>query len=101
MEAYDTLSQATTAYHQKGYTYEFSLESDGIKCAHVDKKFDPNNFTIVQVFRFEGMSSTDDSSVLYIIESSDGTKGQLIDAYGAYAENVSPEMAKKLSIKRD
>ena len=46
--------------------------------------------------RFEGMSSTDDNSILYAISSKDGIKGTLVDAYGVYAQNISEEMRKKL-----
>jgi hypothetical protein len=32
------------------------------------------------------MSDPEDSSILYLIEASDGKKGTLIDAYGTYAD---------------
>jgi hypothetical protein len=41
--------------------------------------------TIVEHHRFEGMSDPDDSSVVYALEASNGLKGLLVDAYGAYA----------------
>lgn len=53
-------------------------------------------FNVDEVHRFEGMSSTDDNSILYAISSKDGIKGTLVDAYGIYAENISEEMRKKL-----
>ena len=51
------------------------------------------------MYRFEGDSSPDDNSVLYAIESKGGIKGVLVDAYGTYAEAMSPEMAMKLKQK--
>jgi len=50
--------------------------------------------------RFEGMSSTDDNSIVFAITSTEGVKGVLVDAYGVYAENLNDAMIKKLSIKR-
>jgi hypothetical protein len=32
------------------------------------------------------MSVPDDNAVLYVIETADGTKGTLIDAYGIYTD---------------
>ena len=57
------------------------------------------DFKITEMYRFEGDSSPDDNSVLYAIESKDGIKGVLVDAYGTYAEAMSPEMAMKLKQK--
>ena len=37
-------------------------------------------------FRFEGDSDPADNSILYVVETNDGTKGTLIDAYGPYAD---------------
>jgi hypothetical protein len=45
------------------------------------------------------MTNPADSSVLYAIETEKGDKGLLVDSYGVYAEEVSPEMIDKL--KRD
>ncbi|MEM9720183.1 MAG: hypothetical protein AAGA10_13075 [Bacteroidota bacterium] len=45
------------------------------------------------------MSSLDDSSVLYVIETEGGNKRTLVDAYGPYSESISPEMAQKLREK--
>jgi hypothetical protein len=53
------------------------------------------------VHRFEGMTSPDDSSVLYAISSTGGLKGVLVDAYGAYTESVSTEMIKKLQVDKN
>ena len=54
------------------------------------------DFDVDETHRFEGMSSTDDNSVLYAISSKDGIKGLLVDAYGVYAENISEAMRRKL-----
>ena len=75
MNNYDTLSEAINDLQRKGYTYDFKVD---------------------KTYRFEGMSSTDDNSVLYAISSKNGIKGLLVDAYGVYAENISEAMRKKL-----
>lgn len=83
-----------------GYIHDFNLHSEWIKCLPLDKKLKHDEFHVDEVHRFEGMSSTDDNSVLYAVSSAVevGLKGLLVDAYGVYAASASPEMLKKLRI---
>ncbi|MDF0716651.1 phosphoribosylpyrophosphate synthetase [Muricauda sp. 334s03] len=96
MRNYDTLSEAINDLQIRGYTYDFNLAPDCIKCASLELEIHPEDFDVDETHRFEGMSSTDDNSVLYAISSKDGKKGLLVDAYGVYAENISEAMRKKL-----
>lgn len=98
MKTYDTLSEALNDAQNRGYTFDFNLLESCIKCKSLDKNFQPDQFNIVEVHRFEGMTNPDDNSVLYLIETEDGTKGTLVDAYGAYADSLSREMIEKLKI---
>ncbi|MFB3055953.1 MAG: phosphoribosylpyrophosphate synthetase [Ignavibacteriaceae bacterium] len=93
MYNYDTLSEALNDLVKRGFTLDFNLKS-------VQKKFNSKSFNVVEVYRFEGMSSTDDESVLYVIETSDGMKGTLVDAYGTYADSVSVELIQKLKFNK-
>ncbi len=96
MYNYDTLSEAINDLQANGYTYDFNLKPECLHCASLNIEIHPEDFVVDQFFRFEGMSSTDDNSILYAISSSDGLKGLLVDAYGMYAENISETMRKKL-----
>ena len=96
MRNYNTLSEAVNDLQLRGYTYDFNLEPDCLKCASLELEIHPEEFKVDELHRFEGMSSTDDNSVLYAISSKDGIKGLLVDAYGVYAENISEQMRKKL-----
>ena len=100
MQTFDTLSQAINALKGRGYVNDFNLHPEWIECPPIQKKLRPEEFHVDEVHRFEGMTNPDDSSVLYAIASSGGLKGLLVDAYGAYAESVSPEMIKKLRIDK-
>lgn len=92
-----TLSETINAYEQKGYDKRFELTSNCLKCIDTDKQYDPESFSIVNVHRFDGMTSAGDESVLYVIEADEGnTKGLLTDAYGTYADSLSFEMIEKL-----
>jgi hypothetical protein len=101
MKAYETLSQAITGLKEAGYVNDFNLHPEYIECPPLKLKFTPVQFHVDQVYRFEGMSSTDDNSVLYAISSSDGVKGLLMDAYGVYADSVNEAMIAKLRIDKD
>ena len=57
------------------------------------------DFEVDEFYRFEGMSSTDDNSILYAISSKNGIKGLLVDAYGVYSENLNEKMIQKLKMK--
>lgn len=62
-------------------------------------KFIEEDFEVDEFYRFEGMSSTDDNSILYAISSKNGIKGLLVDAYGVYSENLNEKMIQKLKMK--
>lgn len=100
MKTFDTLSQAITALKQKGYVQDFNLHPEWIECPPLNRTFKPQEFHVDEVHRFEGMTNPDDSSVLYAISSSDGIKGLLVDAYGAYADSLSPMMIASLTIDK-
>lgn len=96
MKNYDTLSEAVNDLQLRGYTYDFNLKPECLTCASLDLEIHPEEFQVDELHRFEGMSSTDDNSILYAISSKNGVKGTLVDAYGMYAENISEAMRKRL-----
>ena len=96
MNTEDTLSQTMAQLKKRGYIHDLNLCSHHIECHALKLKLHPEDFDIDEVHRFEGMSSTDDNSVLYAIQSKKGIKGLLVDAYGVYAENISEAMRLKL-----
>lgn len=95
---YPTLSEAMTALRGRGYTIDFNLHPEWIECPQLDIKLRPEEFHVDEVHRFEGMTSPDDSEILFALSSNRGIKGLLVDAYGAYADSISPALAMKLRI---
>jgi hypothetical protein len=96
MKNYDTLSEAINDLQANEYPYDFNLKPECLECVSLKIEIRPEDFKVDKIYRFEGMSSTDDNSILYAISSKKGLKGLLVDAYGVYAENISEAMRKKL-----
>lgn len=71
----------------KGFVNWFKATDKGLKCIGSNRVYKPNEVTVPNFFRFEGISDPDDMSILYEIETFDGCKGTLIDAYGVYADS--------------
>ena len=99
MRTYDNLVEALNDLKKRGYTIDFNLAFDHVKCQDTGVCLLPDQFEIMEYFRFEGMTNPDDSSIIYVIESKDGKmKGTLISAYGVYSDSISNEMIQKLSM---
>jgi hypothetical protein len=96
MYTYETVTQAVTGLKERGYVKDFNLAENCIICH--DEKYDPSDFEIVEVYRFEGNSDPADEAVVYAIESNKGVKGVLVNGYGLSADQMSSELAKKLAI---
>lgn len=99
MKQYATLVDALNDLRARGYTHDFNLRETCLECSQVRRTLQPEEFRIVEVYRFEGMSNPDDNTVLYAIESEDGLKGVLVNAYGVYADPLSSDMVAKLSAR--
>lgn len=69
-----------------GFIENFKVDTKGLTTEISDKFYAPSQVKISNFYRFEGWSSPEDNSILYLIETEDGRKGILIDAYGAYAD---------------
>jgi len=92
---YDTVTNAINALKKEGFTIDFNLEGDYLLAP--TKKIHVDNFSIVDVYRYEGNSDPADEAAVYAIESDCGLKGILVTSYGAYADALSTAMLKKLS----
>lgn len=92
MEANDRLTEMTEMERcleksaERGFTDQFRVTSNGLKSVESDKIYQPEEVRIPNFFRFEGISDPDDMSILYEIETNDGRKGTLVDAYGLYSD---------------
>jgi len=98
----DTLVETLEQLKKEGFTYDFNLTAHALEVHNeegIQLTLSPDDFNIVKIFRFEGMTNPSDESILYAIESNIGLKGTILSSYGMYADAMSNEMIKKLDTR--
>jgi hypothetical protein len=86
---------------ENGYTDQFRVEKGKLQSLIDSKKnYKAKDVKAVNFFRFEGDSNPDDMSILYAIETIDGQKGTLIDAYGNYSDDATGEFMQNVDINK-
>lgn len=80
-----TLSNAIERLVRRGFTAHFGVVRDRLRAFDSGKTFGGDELTIREFQRFEGISDPDDMAIVYAIETTDGTRGALVDAFGAYS----------------
>ena len=84
------LASCVNRMKEEGFKEDFQVNEEGLSTFDNSKIYKPGDVSIASFYRFEGVSDPGDNTILYLIETNDGTKGTLVDGYGAYAdENVS------------
>jgi len=86
---------------EQGYTDQFKVEKKYLQSlTDAQKKYKAKEINAVNFFRFEGDSDPDDMSILYAIETTDGRKGTLIDAYGNYSDDDTGAFMQDVDISK-
>jgi hypothetical protein len=81
-----------------GYDQNFQVTDEGMRSMESAKVYKPEDLLIVNFYRYEGISDPEDNSILYVIETRDGAKGTLVDAYGAYSDPLIEKFMKQVKI---
>ncbi len=97
----NTLTERVNKAVKNGYIDNMKMTKQGLYSAGKDKTYTPAEVKVIDFFRFEGQSDPADNAILYVIETTDGVKGTLIDAYGTYAdENINKFMTEVEEINK-
>lgn len=91
-----TLTERINAATKIGYTENFKITSDGLTDNQAQKFYSPSDIRIPNFYRYEGISDPEDNTILYLIETKDGRKGLLVDAYGAYSDETVSSFIKRV-----
>ncbi|HXS37730.1 MAG TPA: hypothetical protein VN721_13585 [Flavipsychrobacter sp.] len=82
----NTMTACVNKVVKDGYTDSFKVTREGLFSMAKDKHYKPEQVKVINFYRFEGQSDPADNSIMYVIETDDGSKGTLIDAYGPYSD---------------
>ena len=95
------LEKCLNKLEAKGYTDQFRVEKKYLQSlTDAKKKYKPKDVKAVNFYRFEGISNPDDMSILFAIETCDGRKGTLIDAYGMYSDDDTGAFMQEVDINK-
>lgn len=100
MNTYETLLDALNELKARGYDRDFNLRENCLECSQSGAQLAADDFEITETHRFDGQTDVDDEVVLYAIESNDGLKGTLVNAYGTYADTASDAIVAKLNFHK-
>lgn len=94
MAAPATVLDAVNTLEAEGYTAQFILRPDGVKCSACGQAYLADRAVVERVYRFEGPSDPDEEAVVYGMRCpACGVRGTLVSAFGPGAD---PEMADHL-----
>ena len=83
---YMTLASAVNGLASSGFREHFQIKSGKLLALDSGKTFNAPEMLIRAYHRFEGVSDPDDMAIIYAIESREGVRGTLVDAFGVYAD---------------
>jgi hypothetical protein len=81
-----TVAGALDQFRDRGYRQEMAIKEGRLQVDGTDRTYRPDEVVVCDYWRYEGVSDPGDESVVYAIETADGTKGTLVDAYNVYAD---------------
>ena len=96
----ETLTGALDDLARRGFTERFGVVGDELRAVEGGRAFRAEELMIREYYRFEGISDPDDMSIVYAIESRDGTRGTLVDAFGVYSNPAVSAVLKSVPIHR-
>ncbi len=92
MYHYATVSKALKELAEKGYTVDYNLQEDKIINS-------PEDFTIQEIYRYEGETDPGDEATVFGIKSSSGALGTFVAGMNAFADNIAAQVLNELFIK--
>lgn len=95
-----TLTGAIESLSRQGFTENFEVVGNRLRALASGKTFGAGEVIIRDYHRFEGVSDPDDMSIVYAIESENGTRGILVDAFGVYSNPGVSAFLRDVPIRR-
>ncbi len=83
----NTLVSCLNTLMASGFETQFKTTKNGLKSLTTEITYQPEEIKVLNFYRFEGESDPADNSILYAIETKNGERGTLTDAYGPYSDS--------------
>lgn len=96
---YDTVSEAVNDLVKRGYTTDFSLQTERnrIVCNRTSLELSLKEFAIDEIYRFEGITDPGDEMIVFAVSSDKHkVKGVLVNAFGMYNDSKTSEITQQL-----
>lgn len=93
----NTLTECSNKLYSMGFIENFRVRKGKLVASSDEQSFEANQLKISNFYRFEGNSDPSDNAILYAIETDDGRRGMLVDAYGADADIAIGEFVKQIT----
>lgn len=96
---YATVAGAVDGLARRGFTEGFRVVDGRLRVLGTGKALRAEDLVIREYHRFEGISDPDDMAIVYGVESKDGVRGTLIDAFGVYADPTLSALLEDVPIR--
>ena len=99
--AYTSMTEAIQGLKARGFTTNFEYLNKSLCAVDTRRTFQAEELSIREHHRFEGASDPDDESIVYAIETNDGIRGTIVDAYGVYANSELEAFMEKVKMREE
>ena len=96
MRNYETVVEAINELRKRGFTLDLNISFD--RLLSKDLYLDPEDFEIIETYRFEGNSDPEDEDIVIALASKTSeAKGVFTGSFGLYANNDSFNTIKNIT----
>jgi hypothetical protein len=82
-----TVAAVLAELQARGFAEHFRvIDHHRLRALDAGRTFAPDQVSIAECYRFEGVSDPDDMSIVCAIEARGGVRGTLVDAFGTYSD---------------
>ena len=98
MGAFKNKASVIIDLQSRGYDRDFIIKDEYLVCIQTMQRMCPDDFEIIESYRFDGKDRSCDNYVVYAIRSvDDELKGILMASYCAFSRGLSIHLWSKLS----
>ena len=97
---FSTMVSAITELQKRGYTHNFHVNENCQLEEQKGRYYPPTQVELVEFHRFDGMTNPSDDSILYVVKTSSGLKGIVVDSYGYNGSDITSKFMNEVAQKQ-